>query len=164
MSGDGSVDVLGVAPWVVITAAVTWVSQAWANRNQARKVTLDHGVAVERQRDELTFNLLNNARTEMAAARAEMEGLRGEVKSLRVLEQHFFHFQQSLEHIEALLTATPEDRRQAERNARAFLTRMRRLQDAKGTISNEMARVGASIRSTEQVVEDAFDGDADPDR
>ena len=164
MSGDGSVDVLGVAPWVVITAAVTWVSQAWANRNQSRKMTLDHDMAVERQRDELTFNLLNNARTEMAAARAEMEGLRGEVKSLRVLEQHFFHFQQSLEHIEALLVAAPEERLQAERNARAFLTRMRRLQDAKGTISNEMARVGASIRTTEQAVEDAFDGDADPDR
>lgn len=122
----------GVAPWVVVTAAATWIGQALIYRKQWRKEQNDHVVQIEAHRDELTFELLTSARNEVSAARKEMEGLREEVRSLRSLEQHFYHFQQSLEHLEAILHAkTNEERAVAERNAHAFLNRMKRLQEAK---------------------------------
>jgi ABC-type Zn uptake system ZnuABC Zn-binding protein ZnuA len=62
------------------------------------------------------------------------------------MENHFYHFQQSLDHLEALLfSATPEEKANAERNARAFLQRMRRLNEAKGTIANEAQRAASSV-------------------
>lgn len=73
--------------------------------------------------------------------------MRDEVKKLRAMENHFYHFQQSLDHLEALLTAsTPEEREVAERNARGFLNRMRRLQEAKGTLANEAQRAASEIQ------------------
>ena len=64
------------------------------------------------------------------------------------MEQHFYHFQQSLDHLEALLFAdTPEAQAAAERNARAFLARMRRLNEAKGTIANEAQRATARVKA-----------------
>jgi hypothetical protein len=66
---------------------------------------------LEVHRDELTFQLLQNARLEMASARIEVEDLRDEVRKLRSMENHFFYFQQSLDHLEALLfPGTEEDR------------------------------------------------------
>lgn len=143
------------APWVVLTAIVltallSWYSQAWLYR---RKRADDAATALSGQherleihRDELTFELLQNARLEMSAARVEVEDLRDEVRKLRAMENHFYHFQQSLDHLEALLFAdTPEARAAAERNARAFLTRMRRLNEAKGTITNEVQRASSAV-------------------
>jgi hypothetical protein len=40
---------------------------------------------------------------------------------------------------------TPEARAQAERNARAFLNRMKRLNAARGTITNEAQRMSSEI-------------------
>lgn len=146
----GPSEFLGVAPWVVITAAVTWAANAWvygAKRTEARKAAKhesDDRLIIHR--DELTFELLQNARLEMASARIEVEDLRDEVRKLRSMENHFYHFQQSLDHLEALLFAdTVETRAAAERNARAFLTRMRRLNEAKGTITNEVQRASSEI-------------------
>lgn len=145
----------GQAPWVVIVAIVlsavlSWYSQAWLYR---RKRIDDNAAAISGQnerleihRDELTFELLQNARLEMSAARIEVEDLRDEVRKLRAMENHFYHFQQSLDHLEALLFAdTPETRAAAERNARAFLNRMRRLNEAKGTITNEVQRASSAV-------------------
>ena len=82
----------------------------------------------------------------MQSARIEVEELREEVRKLRSMENHFYHFQQSLEHLEALLFAnTAEERSVAEHNARAFLNRMKRLQDAKGTLTNEAQRVASAV-------------------
>ena len=140
-----SVD-LWVAPAsAVISAVVSWGVQAWIYRTKradaAIAVKIEHGERLEIHRDELTFELLQNARLEMASARIEVEDLRDEVRKLRSMENHFFHFQQSLDHLEALLfSTTPEEKASAERNARAFLNRMRRLNEAKGTITNEVQR------------------------
>src|SRR6478735_7091164 len=115
-------DVMGVAPWVVLTAVVSWVGALYAGRAKARKDAIDHADRLEVHRDELTLSVVRMGREELAAARIEVDDLRNEVKKLRALETHFFHFQQSLDHLEALLTAeTPEQRASAERNARAFL-------------------------------------------
>lgn len=141
---------LGVAPWVVLSAAVSWGAQAWLFRikraDAQALTTAENADRLEVHRDELTFQLLQNARLEMASARIEVEDLRDEVRKLRSMENHFFYFQQSLDHLEALLFAgTSEDRAAAERNARAFLNRMRRLNEAKGTIANEVQRAASEV-------------------
>lgn len=139
-------DILGVAPWVIVSALVSWVATVWHHHEKAKKEKLDKGDRLEIHRDELTFELLQNARIEMSGARVEMDDLRDEVRKLRSLEQHVYHFQQSLDHLEALLFAETIDARSiAERNARAFLTRMRRLNEAKGTIANEAQRATSRV-------------------
>lgn len=139
-------EVLGVAPWVIIAAVASWFASMYANRAKAKKDAVDHADRLEVHRDELTLAIIRTGREEISAARIEVEDLRDEVKKLRAMETHFYHFQQSLDHLEALLTATtPEERDAAERNARAFLNRMRRLQDAKGTIANEVQHVQSEI-------------------
>ncbi len=158
------VDVLGVAPWVIISALATWCGQWFLYRKQIRqmelshsaelkRIELEHSSKVESSRDELTIELLSNARGEVITARSEMEGLRDEVRSLRAIEQHFYHFEQSLDHLECLLNAaTVDERATAERNAKAFLTRMRRLQEAKGTIANEAQRLDAGLTRVEKKI------------
>lgn len=146
-------DVLGVAPWVAVTAAVTWVGQAFVYRKEIRKQDFDHALSLNGQRDDLAIELLSSARNEVVTARSEMEGLRDEIKSLRALETHFYHFQQALDHLSAVLFATDLDEKStAERNAKAFLTRMKRLQDAKGAIANEVQRMDAGLRQTERTI------------
>jgi hypothetical protein len=139
-------DFLGVAPWVIITAIVSWFGSAIANRAKARKDAVEHADRLEVHRDDLTLQIIRTGREELAFARVEVEDLRDEVRKLRSMENHFYHFQQSLDHLEALLTATnTEERTIAERNARGFLNRMRRLNDAKGTITNEVQRAASEI-------------------
>lgn len=148
-------DILGVAPWVAISAVVSWAAQAWLYRtkraDEKAVAVVESADKLEIHRDELTFQLLQNARLEMASARIEVEDLRDEVRKLRSMENHFFHFQQSLDHLQALLFSdTPEDRAAAERNARAFLARMRRLNEAKGTIANEAQRAQSELTILER--------------
>ncbi len=142
---------LGVAPWVIVTAIATWGAQLWIYRtkrfDKRAETQVEHDERMTIHRDELTFQLLQNARLEMASARIEVEDLRDEVRKLRSMENHFYHFQQSLDHLEALLFShTEEEKAQAERNARAFLTRMRRLNEAKGTLANEAQRAASEIQ------------------
>lgn len=144
---------LGVAPWVLITALVTWIGQAFIYRKDMRKMELDHTATIDVHRDELALELLSSARNEVVQARSEMEGLREEIKSLRAMEQHFYHFQQAIEHLSAVLFANDAvDRANAERNAKAFLGRMKRLQEAKGTIANEAQRIDAGLKNVERKV------------
>jgi hypothetical protein len=157
---------LGVAPWVAISAAATWAVQMWIYRTKRADAKehdkIESADRLEIHKDELTFQLLQNARLEMASARIEVEDLRDEVRKLRSMENHFFHFQQSLDHLEALLfPGSPEDRAAAERNARAFLARMRRLNEAKGTIANEAQRAasGLSILERNEAEKDQRDAD-----
>lgn len=148
-------DIFGVAPWVVLTAVATWSLQALAHRREMRKISLEHEATVDASRDDLAIELLSTARAEVMQARSEMEGLREEIRALRALEQHFYHFQQSLEHLEAILHAEgPAAREIAERNAKAFLARMKRLQEAKGTIANEVQRMDAGLKQTERKIRD----------
>lgn len=131
---------------ILLTAALSWFAQAWRYRHVRINEKMAAGDRLIIHRDELTFELLQNARSEMLATRTEMDGLRTEIQKLRSMEDHFFHFQQALDHIEALLMAkTDGERTAAERNARAFLNRMRRLENAKGTIANETQRASSKI-------------------
>lgn len=139
-------NLLGVAPWVIIAAIVSWFASIYVHREKAKKENVEHKDRLEVHRDELMFQLLTSARLEMSSARTEVEDLRDENKKLRSMENHFFHFQQSLDHLEALLMAVDaEARALAERNALAFLNRMRRLQEAKGTLTNEVQRAESEI-------------------
>lgn len=141
-------EILGVAPWAILSALVSWGATMWHHHEKSKREKIDQSDRLEIHRDELTFELLQNARQEMASARVEVDDLRDEVRKLRAMEQHFYHFQQSLDHLEALLFAETTDARStAERNARAFLTRMRRLNEAKGTIANETQRAVAKVKA-----------------
>lgn len=147
-------EVLGVAPWVIIAALVTWffAYRARSDARQDKAITkrekeTDESNALVIHRDELTLQIIRMGREEISAARLEADELREDLKKLRPMEVHFYHFQQSLDHLEALLTAaTAEERDASERNARAFLNRMRRLQEAKGTVVNEVQRAVSKER------------------
>lgn len=139
-------EVLGVAPWVIFAAGVSWFLSMVNTRRTIKKDAVEHGDRLEMHRDDLTLQIIRTGREELQFARIEVDDLRNEVKKLRAMENHFYHFQQSLDHLEALLTATTdEERALAEKNARGFLNRMRRLQSAKGTIANETQRAVSEI-------------------
>ena len=164
----------GQAPWVVfvaiiLTALTTWlVQERRHNQERAEKrtsVEIEQAANLEIHRDELTFQLLQSARLEMSAARIEVEDLRDEVRKLRSMENHFYYFQQSLDHLEALLFAgSDEERQTAERNARAFLQRMRRLNEAKGTIANEAQRAASAVHLlSDDPITNKSDGKGEPE-
>jgi len=144
------VEFLGVAPWVIITAVVSWFVSIYANREKKKTTKIEQDDRLEIHRDELTLAIVRLGRDEIASAKIEVEDLRNEARRLRSMENHFFHFQQSLEHLDALLSAaTVEERTLAEKNARAFLNRMRRLQEAKGTVANEAQRIVSQVREND---------------
>lgn len=133
----------------------SWWGTSVVHRREIRKMELDYASKVNESRDDLAIELLANARNEIIAARSEMTGLREEINSLRAMEQHFYHFQQALEHLSAVLCAdTPEGRVAAERNAKAFLARMHRLQEARGTIAQEAQVISAKLSAKEREIRD----------
>lgn len=138
---------LGVAPWVVASAAITWAVQLYLHRDARRERREENAVEVEKHRDDLTLKLIKAATEEAQQARKEVEEVRQENKALRALEEHFYHFEQALNHLEAVLTASDSSTRDiAERNATAFLSRMRRIQEAKGNIQQEIQIVESANR------------------
>lgn len=155
------VTILGASGFAVITTAAAWFGQGWRYRERTKKEKDEQADRLEIHKDELTFQLLQSARTEMNATKNEMETLRDEVRTLRALEQHFYHFEQSLDHLQAVLHAKDDDEvKTARRNATAFLNRMRRLAEAKGTIANEVQRAESTVGMTEKTLKDI--GDAGP--
>lgn len=116
---------------------------AGAARAKERAEDRAADLKLEEHRDGLTFQLLE-------AARAELTVLRTEIQRLRPTENHLQLFETALEHIEALLNADAESRIGIERSARAFLKRMRRMQEARGTITNEVQRVESGIHVAER--------------
>jgi len=144
-------DLIKLVPFVAVTNAITWGSAAYRYRVSQKEKQADKHDRLEIHRDELTFELLQSARAEMAVLRSELDDMRKETNTLRKLERHFFHFQQALDHLDALLSASsPDERENAERNARAFLNRMRRLAESEGTIANEVQRVQSEVSVKER--------------
>jgi hypothetical protein len=111
----------------LLTWAGQWLIELFKSRDK-----------VEEHRDGLTFELLD-------AARSELKGMRDEVSKLRPMEAHLYHLQQALEHIDALLAAAVDQGGLiiAERNARAFLKRMRGISAARvGGANDDVATAG----------------------
>ncbi len=108
--------------------AVTWAGQSIVAAIKARNDISKHETTTARQidqhRDKLTFDLLQAAREEVAAARREA----GE---LRILQARLYHFDEALEHISALLEAqrSGEGGALAARQARLFLARIRQFKE-----------------------------------
>lgn len=151
---------MGVAPFAIVTAGMGWIGGAWVYRDKKKKEKNEQEDRLEIHKDDLIFELLQASRSEVNVAYTEMKSLREEVKTLRPLEEHFFHYLQSLDHLEAILFADTEElRATAERSAKAFLKRMRRLNDAKGTIRNEIQTASSVIRVTKDKIENV---DIDP--
>lgn len=151
----GDITIPLAALGAIVTTAGGWIGAMWLYRDRKVSEKNEHHDRLEMHRDDLTFELLQAARGEVNVAYTEMKGLREEVRTLRALEQHFFHFQQALDHLEAILFAeTPAARSAAERSAKAFLKRMRRLDAAKGTLRNEAQLAESIIRVTQDGLED----------
>lgn len=97
------------------------------------------GLQVEKHRDDLAIQLLGAAREEIAVLRLQIENHRISDSETDVYAQHF---ETALGHLEALLLAdNPSEAKLARRAARAFLNRMRRMQEARGAIANERQRL-----------------------
>lgn len=150
---------LGVPIWVIITAGVTWAGAAWKYSDIRNERKLERGerkaekdataaLAVEQHRDDMILTLLATVKEENARALTELAEVREENRALRSLEKHFYHFQQAIDHLEALLSAghDPDARAVAEKNATAFLERMKRIQQAKGDIQQSIAVIEAAER------------------
>ena len=152
-------DIWGAAPFAIVTALVGWIGAAWKYRDAKRDKKEEKDDRLEIHQDNLTFQLLQAARSEVSVAYTEMKGVREELRNLRDLEKHFFYFQQSLDHLEAVLFAeTPAIRKIAERAAIAFLKRMRRLNSAKGTIRNEVQASDSTLYMADRKITDIEDG------
>lgn len=137
----------------IVSGAGTWIFRGLTHRREIQKIKFEHSASVDVSRDDLAIELLSSARAEVVTARGEMTALRDEINALRAMEQHFYHFQQALEHLAAVLFAkNQKERTLAERNARAFLTRMTRLREAKGAIANEAQRVDSALSATERAI------------
>lgn len=137
--------ILSAAPWIVACATGAWA--VYLHLHAVKKDERKDTAAVEIHRDDLVIKLLAAAREEVAEGRAEVEEVRQENKALRAIEQHFYHFEQAMDHLEAVIYSEDADARAvAEKNAKAFLTRMRRLQQAKGNIQQEIQIVESAIR------------------
>ena len=131
-------------PLAVLGTAGGWagnfVLQWWKGRDEREGKAIDAKVSLEQHTDKFALELLN-------AARGEMAVLKNEVDSLRPLQTRVAHLDEALDHIEALLKSEgEEERKAAERRATAFLKRMRRMAEARGTILNEIQRE-ESLRS-----------------
>ncbi|WP_294357174.1 hypothetical protein [uncultured Sphingomonas sp.] len=128
---------------LVASGALGWVGNAfvewWKNRGVAAEARTAAEVDLEQHRDGLTFQLL-------AACRSEIAALTTQIDRLRPMEAAFYDLQQALEHMDALLVTPAADRASVERNARAFLNRMRRNAEARGTITNEVQRAASTAR------------------
>lgn len=149
-------EILGVAPWVIITALVTWLANTWLHREKRFEEKVNSHAQVEISRDDLTLQILQTARQEVSAAKLDIDDMRDEIRKLRMMEQHFYHFQQSLEHLEALLSAeNDKELATAKRNARAFLNRIRALNEAKGTIANEAQRASSQVDIASETIDKA---------
>ena len=136
------VDLATLIPTAMAGGGLTWAGTAivqWMkNRGEESSARLTTEADLAKHQDSLTFQLL-------AAARTDLASLRARVEFLQPMEEHLYHLQQALEHIEALLGADEGSRVLIERGARAFLNRMRRQADAAGTLANEAQRLASEI-------------------
>lgn len=111
------------------TVTLTWqgVTASFRQRSTAQSRAVEAEANLDQHRDKLTFDLLQAAREEVAAARSEANELRG-------LQTRLRHFDEALEHIEALLAATTtgDGWEIAARHARAFLARIQGMKNAGG--------------------------------
>ncbi|MEV4934427.1 hypothetical protein [Sphingobium sp. LSP13-1-1.1] len=134
---------LPAALGVVGTLGVQWLQ----GRSQRHQVDIDAEVKLDAQRDGLTFQLLETARSEMSQLMAE-------VRELRPLTKTGVYLEEALDHLHALLHAEgDEELRAAHRRAAAFLRRMRG-QDSKGEKRNAVQ----TAISAQRIVNDAKGG------
>lgn len=128
------VDIVTVGGLMASTGVLGWlgnvVLQSMKSREARDLANSEAGLKREMHQDALTFQLLE-------AARMELAGLREEVHRLRPMELHLVHFEEALLHIEMMLFTPADKRDEVERNARAFLNRMKRARDMAETAAHE---------------------------
>jgi hypothetical protein len=113
------------------------ITEFLKSRGQSRSLDREADIRLEAHRDELTFQLLEAARTEVVE-------LRKEIQRLRPMESHLLHFDEALMHVERLLVVPTEsgNRVQIEREARAFLNRVGQVRQSEQVLRSAEADVG----------------------
>lgn len=118
--------------------------QYLAGRSATKQTEIKVKGEVDQHHDSLTLELLRHAREDLRIAREDIIALKENVNRLQGLEAHMFHLEQAFEHIDALINATDENRSTLERNARAFLKRMRDLQASEGAVAQEQQIIASA--------------------
>lgn len=143
-----------VGSWAAVigaSGAAGWVGNVLLemvkSRGPVRAAEREADLKLEAHRDGLMFQILE-------AAREEVSGLRAEVSRLRPMESHLLHFEEALMHVERLLVvpSSSENRDQIEKEARAFLGRMRAGQQARGDFANDVQRAESRLAIAERVL------------
>lgn len=99
---------------------VQWIKGSTDRQNALTSAKLGR----EGQLDELTLELFT-------AAKEDLRELRSEIAVLRPLQVHLLHFEEALNHLEALtLARTDQEVAVAKQSAEAFLRRIKRTRDA----------------------------------
>lgn len=128
---------LNGAVWTAFGSAVGWLtnllwqrrvhSEEIAEKKQAREEKLvDHA-------NSLAIELLKIAKSEAASLRQQIADLQRGDATLAARAQHF---EEALQHVEALLNPSPDDREAIEHSARLFLGRMVVHRQIAGTVAN----------------------------
>lgn len=128
---------LNGAVWSAVGTAVGWItrllwqrhvhSEGVAEKKQAREERLvDHA-------NSLAIELLKIAKSEAASLRQQISDLQRGDATLAARAQHF---EEALQHVEALLNPSGGDREAVEHSARLFLGRMVVFRQIKGTVAN----------------------------
>lgn len=110
-----------------------WIEKRRLDLQEKTQTSQDRR-AEEEARHKLTIDLLS-------AARSEAAQLESKLQQVDFDEKFALHMDEALRHIEALVNAENEaELTMAIRLARAFLTRMKRVMEMKGTWANERQR------------------------
>lgn len=125
----------------------TMAAQAIGGWFKVRAHTEDLRSSREQHNDKLAIELMTAAREEVAAARVE-------AAEMRSLQLRLTHFEEAIDHIQALYDNGDDPA--VRRRAQQFLTRMRRISDARGAVVNEVQ----IIQSRERIEGDFSHDDA----
>jgi hypothetical protein len=155
-----ALDISSTIAVAVSSGGVTWFATFAREymKTRAERLTKadDREIKIDQHRDQLMLELLAAARSENAQVNIALVAARQESDILRQAQNRSAHFDQCLEHLEILLKArqggNAEEIKAAERMAQAFVTRMRRLAAAQGTMANEV-QVAISTEALRDVVD-----------
>lgn len=128
---------------MVVQTVGTWFKA----RVETARHSEDLRTSREQHNDKLAIELMTAAREEVAAARVE-------AAEMRSLQLRLTHFEEAIDHIQALYDSGDDPA--VRRRAQQFLTRMRRISDARGAVVNEVQ----IIQSRERIEGDFSHDDA----
>lgn len=118
---------------MVVQTVGTWFKA----RVETARHSEDLDATLKQHNGKLALELLTAAREEVAAARVE-------AAEMRSLQLRLTHFEEAIDHIQALYDNGDDPA--VRRRAQQFLTRMKRISDARGAVVNEVQIIESRAR------------------